>query len=620
MKKLALCLSILFAACQSNKDHTKKTAQTDLTDKSDPHSYAIPSDAIVKHLDLELAVDFSSQVLTGKATWEIENLTAADSIVFDTRQLQIEKVILDAEKDAQFTLGKADPFLGQALSVKIEPGTKKVAIWYKTSKDAAALQWLNPQQTAGKKSSFLFTQSQAILARTWVPCQDSPAIRFNYNATVVVPKEMLALMSAENPLKKNTSGTYQFRQPNPIPSYLLALAVGDIEFRSIDSRTGVYAEPVTLAKAAREFSDMGKMVTAAESLYGPYLWNRFDVLVLPPSFPFGGMENPMLTFATPTIIAGDKSLVSVIAHELAHSWSGNLTTNATWNDFWLNEGFTTYFERRIVEAIYGREEAMMQEAIGFKTLQGFIKELGSGSEDTKLKGNYAGRDPDEGVTDIPYEKGYAFLKVMEQALGRTAFDAFVKEYFQSHKFKSITTEDFVLYVQKNLLVKDPKLSDKLKMSDWLYEPGLPRNMIQPSSEKFKRIDSLLQLDAGKIPVSKLRANISSANEKLYLLNVLPDSLDNKDMTTIDNAFQFTNSRNAEIQCAWYTHAIKHNYKPATSALESFLINVGRRKFLIPLYKELVKTKEGKEWAQKIYAKARPNYHAVTYTTIDDLLK
>ncbi|WP_207421779.1 M1 family metallopeptidase [Desertivirga brevis] len=620
MKKLALCLSILFAACQSNKDQTKKTAQTDLTDKSDPHSYAIPSDAIVRHLDLELAVDFSSQILTGKAVWEIENVNATDSIVFDTRQLQIEKVILDAQKDAQFKLGKNDPYLGQALTIKIQPGTKKVAIWYKTMKESGALQWLNPQQTAGKKSPFLFTQSQAILARTWVPCQDSPAIRFNYNASVTVPKGMLALMSAENPTKSNPSGIYHFRQPNPIPAYLLALAVGDIEFKSIDSRTGVYAEPATLTKAAKEFSDMGKMVTAAESLYGPYLWNRFDVLVLPPSFPFGGMENPMLTFATPTIIAGDKSLVSVIAHELAHSWSGNLTTNATWNDFWLNEGFTTYFERRIVEAIYGREEAMMQEAIGFSALQATIKELGPKSEDTKLKGNFAGRDPDEGVTDIAYEKGYAFLKVLEQSIGRTAFDAFVTEYFQSHKFKSITTEDFVFYVQKNLLVKDPKLSNKIKMSEWLYESGLPANFIKPSSEKFKNIDSLLSVSKNKLPISLLKPKISSANEKLYLLSALPDSLDNKDMIRLDEAFQLTNSNNAEIQCAWYTHAIRHNYKPAKSAIESFLINVGRRKFLIPLYKELVKTEDGKEWARKIYNKARPNYHAVAYSTIDELLK
>ncbi|WP_207533559.1 M1 family metallopeptidase [Desertivirga arenae] len=620
MKKLALCLCILFAACQSNKDHTKKTAQTDLSDRSDPHSYSIPTDAVVKHLDLELAVDFSSRILTGKATWEIQNLTATDSIIFDTRQMQIEKVILDAKKDAKFSLGKKDTFLGQALNVKIEPGTKQVTIWYKTTKESAALQWLNPEQTAGKKQPFLFTQSQAILARTWVPCQDSPAIRFNYTAKVTVPREMIALMSAENPQKKNSSGVYQFRQPNPIPSYLLALAVGDIEFKSIDSRTGVYAEPVTLKRAAWEFSDMGKMVSAAESLYGPYLWNRFDVLVLPPSFPFGGMENPMLTFATPTIIAGDRSLVSVISHELAHSWSGNLTTNATWNDFWLNEGFTTYFERRIVETVYGREEAMMQEAIGFKALQASIEELGPKSEDTKLKGNFAGRDPDEGVTDIPYEKGYAFLKVMELALGRTAFDAFVTEYFQSHKFKSITTEDFVLYVQKNLFVKDPKLSDKLKMSEWLYEAGLPDNLIKPSSEKFLAIDSLLNANRDRLPINSLKSQISLANEKLYLLNVLPDSLDKKDMAQLDQAFLFTHSHNAEIQCAWYMHAIKNNYQPAVAAIEKFLINVGRRKFLIPLYKEMVKTEEGKEWARRIYKKARPNYHAVAYSTIDELLK
>ncbi|WP_449435437.1 M1 family aminopeptidase [Pedobacter steynii] len=194
-----------------------------------------------------------------------------------------------------------------------------------------------------------------------MPCQDSPGIRFTYNATVSVPNDLLALMSAENPEVKNSKGIYHFKQIHPIPSYLLALAVGDIEFKAVDKRTGIYAEPSVLAKAVYEFADMGKMVNAAEKLYGPYRWGRYDLLVLPPSFPFGGMENPNLTFITPTVIAGDRSLVSIISHELAHSWSGNLVTNATWNDFWLNEGFTNYFERRIDEAIFGKTEAQIQE-------------------------------------------------------------------------------------------------------------------------------------------------------------------------------------------------------------------------------------------------------------------
>jgi len=344
------------------------------------------------------------------------------------------------------------------------------------------------------------------------------------------------------------------------------------------------------------------------------------VLVLPPSFPFGGMENPMLTFATPTIIAGDKSLVSVIAHELAHSWSGNLTTNATWNDFWLNEGFTTYFERRIVEALYGKEEAEMQEVIGFQALQASIEELGAKSEDTELKGNFAGRDPDEGVTDIPYEKGYSFLKVVDNAVGRITFDAFLKDYFQANKFKSITTEDFVLYLQKNLIVKQPKLSDRIKVSDWLYEPGLPSNVIKPHSAKFAEIDSVFKTQKNGFKVTAFRKHLSSANEKLYFLNNLPDSISAQDMKSIDEALNFTHSHNAEIQCAWYTLTIRHNYKPAHKAVEDFLVTVGRRKFLLPLYKELVKTPEGKELAKKIYEKARPNYHAVAYTTVDELLR
>ncbi|HEX8609536.1 MAG TPA: M1 family aminopeptidase/hydrolase, partial [Pedobacter sp.] len=347
---------ILMGSC---KEKAKETIQAGGVD---PHSFARPDLAVVKHLDLSINVDFAKQQISGKAKWTIDNLSAGTDIIFDNNNLSISNVTLgEEEQETTFKLGAKEEFLGTPLHVTIEKDTKFVNIYYSTNAGAAALQWLNPQQTAGKVQPYLFTQSESIAARSWIPCQDSPGIRFTYNATVTVPKQLLALMSAENPQVKNDKGSYQFRQTKAIPSYLLALAVGDIAFKKVDERTGVYAEPAVLNKAVNEFADMGKMVTAAEKLYGPYRWGRYDLLVLPPSFPFGGMENPNLNFITPTIIAGDRSLVSIICHELAHSWSGNLVTNATWNDFWLNEGFTNYFERRIDEALYGKEEAEMQE-------------------------------------------------------------------------------------------------------------------------------------------------------------------------------------------------------------------------------------------------------------------
>lgn len=618
MKRLLFLLSVVFVSCQQTS-----TTSTDKADSlaGDQHSLAQPEIAVVKHLDLDLKVDFATHILTGKADWTIENLAQANEIVFDTRDLTIQKVTIGEEgKETKFKLGEEIKFLGKSLTVNIEPTTTRVSIWYTTSKDAAALQWLNPQQTAGKQHPFLFTQSQAILARTWIPCQDSPGIRFTYNATVNVPKELLALMSAQNPQQKSPDGKYQFKQPHAIPSYLMALAVGDLQFRAVDNRTGVYAEPVTLQKAAWEFADMGKMVDAAEKIYGTYKWGRYDVLVLPPSFPFGGMENPMLTFATPTVIAGDRSLVSLIAHELAHSWSGNYVTNATWNDFWLNEGFTTYFERRIVEAVYGKDEARMQEYLGFQSLEETMAEMGESSEDTRLKVNFNGRDPDEGVTSIAYEKGYFFLRTIEEAVGRKRFDSFLNEYFEKHAFQSVTTEEFIAELKAKLLNSDPKLAEKINIDAWVYKPGIPANIPAVGSEKFEAIDSLLAQPGEDMGVTGWSKKITSANERLYFLNALPDSLNSEDMALLDKEFGFTNSGNSEVQAAWYTLAIRHKYKPSYPHIEKFLTEVGRRKFLMPLYKEMAKTPEGKAWAKRIYTKARPNYHSVSYHSIDEILK
>ncbi|WP_395808784.1 M1 family metallopeptidase [Daejeonella sp.] len=618
MRKLILLIPVLFALSCQQKASDKNAAPAIV---KDVHSFAEPEKAIVKHLDLELNVDFSTQLISGKASWTIENTSGATEIIFDSRQLQIQKVTLGVnETETTFTLGDEVKYLGQPLRVKIDPSTTRVSIYYSASKDAAAIQWLNPQQTAGKKYPFLFTQSQAILARTWIPCQDSPGIRFTYTAKISVPKDLLAVMSAQNPQSKNAEGIYNFKQPNPIPSYLMALAIGDLEFKSIDGRTGVYAEPVTLSKAAYEFADMGKMVNSAEKIYGPYKWGRYDVIVLPPSFPFGGMENPMLTFLTPTLIAGDRSLVSVIAHELAHSWSGNLVTNSTWNDFWLNEGFTTYFERRIVEDVYGKDEAGMQELLGYNGLQELIKEMGKTNPDTKLKGNYEGRDPDEGVSDIAYEKGYSFLRTIEDAVGRKKFDIFLNEYFNAHAFRSVTSEVFLNDLETKLLKGDKVLKDKIDPNLWVYQPGLPSNSPAVGSVKFKALDTLLVKWAALANADVFKSAKLSSNESLYLISHLPENTTIDQMKVLDQVFKFTSSGNAEIQSAWYVLSIKKGYQPANKNIEAFLTTVGRRKFLMPLYKELVKTPEGKKWAKRIYVQARPNYHSVAYNTIDELLK
>jgi leukotriene-A4 hydrolase len=615
MKKLILAALFLTAIACQKKEQTEKTAAV-----IDEHSYSKPELAVVKHLDLDIKVDFDTQTISGKATWLIDNISKGNEIIFDENTLNITKVTLgDDEKETKFELGKNVEFHGKPLHVTIKPNTTKVNIYYSTTKDAVALQWLKPEQTADKKKPFLFSQGESVWSRTWIPCQDSPGIRFTYNAKVTVPKDLLAVMSAVNPQKKNDTGIYTFKQDKAIPSYLMAIAVGDIEFQSIDNRTGVYAEPSMLKKSAYEFAELGKMVVAAEKLYGPYRWGRYDVLVLPPSFPYGGMENPNLTFLTPGVIAGDRSLTSLLAHELGHSWSGNLVTNATWDDIWLNEGFTTYVEHRIGEAIFGKKEFEMQNVITRKELVDNVAEYGDTNPDTRLKVSLTGRNPDDGISQIPYVKGYAFLRVIENAVGREKFDSFIKNYFDSHAFKSITTEDFVKYLNENLIKGDKALADKIKLEDWIYKPGIPSNITPVSSADFDAIDAI-QKSWRETGVAGLSKKITTTAEKQHFIDHLPADITVKEMEAIDNEFNFTKGGNFIIKRQWFVQAIRHQYKTANPAIEQFLIGISRTGSVMMLYKEMVKTPEGKVWAKQIFEKAKSGYHATTIQAVEGVLK
>src|SRR5687768_16204949 len=472
----------------------------------DSHSYANPSAVRVRHVDLDWDVLFDQKMLKGTSTLTIERTSPTEPLILDTRDLKIEKVETSVNglnyAPATFTVGTSDKILGAPLTIPLPARATRVRIHYSTSPGASGLQWLAPPQTAGKKDPFMFTQSQAIHARSWIPLQDTPAVRVTYNARVRTPRNLLAVMSAENDPRAPRDGNYSFRMRQPIPSYLIALAVGDLRFRSLGPRTGVYAEPQVIDSAARELSDTERMVVATERLYGPYRWGRYDILVLPPSFPFGGMENPRLTFATPTILAGDKSLVSLVAHELAHSWSGNLVTNATWRDFWLNEGFTVYLERRIQEAVYGTERAGMLDVLARRALDDEITRVGGvSSPETILYIDLAGKNPDDGMTDIPYEKGAALLKLLERTLGRTRFDAYLRSYFDRHAFQPITTAGFLADLRTHLFAGDTALEQKLKIEEWLYKPGLPDNAPLPKSDALQRVEQQAKAIGGGAPAS-----------------------------------------------------------------------------------------------------------------------
>lgn len=588
----------------------------------DYHSYSNPHQIKVNHVDLALNVLFDNRILEGIAILSFERLSTDNNhpLILDTHSLNIISVEASSTglsyNPVPFSLGPADPILGSPLTIQLLDKDCYVRMEYTTSPDAQALQWLEPAQTAGKTHPFMFTQSQPIYARTWIPLQDSPQARITYNARVQTPPSLVALMSAEMQIRESSAHT--FRMDQPIPSYLMALAVGDLAFRPLGKRTGVYAERPVIEKAAWEFADTEKMIEVAEELYGPYSWGRYDLLVLPPSFPWGGMENPRLTFMTPTAITGDRSLVALVAHELAHSWSGNLVTNATWRDFWLNEGFTVYVERRILEKVYGREREEMEAALANDNLKHVLTSLEP--RDRVLHIDLKGRDPEAGVTRVPYDKGALFLKHLEEIFGRDRFDRFLRGYFTHFAFQSITTADFVHYLTENLLDKHPALAPQIPLEEWIYGPEIPSNAPQPKSDAFKKVEA--QADRwlqGNEPASNISASLWTTHEWLRFLTYLPHELDNKKMKELDDSFHLTSSDNAEIAHQWLLMAIRNQYKEAYPRLAEFLNSIGRRKLIVPLYKELVKTTEGKKNAIAIYSQARPTYHPISVTTIDNIL-
>lgn len=615
--KAVLIFSIaLLSSCKTEtiKDNTVTTSAQTKEMATDIHSRGNYDKANTTHLHLDLTADFDQKKLIGSVTHTINN-KGADKIIFDLKDLTITRVVLDETNEAEFTIGDTNAILGEALIVNITNATKSVTIYYETSPTSEAVQWLKPQQTAYKKYPFLFTQGEAILTRSWIPIQDSPGNKITYSATIRVPKELTAVMSAEPiDIAKKEDGVFKFDMRQPIPSYLIALAIGKLEYKSLGDRSGVYAEPNMIDACVYEFQDIEKMIEAAENLYGRYAWEQYDVIVLPPSFPFGGMENPRLTFATPTIIAGDRSLTSLIAHELAHSWSGNLATNSTWDDFWLNEGFTVYFERRITEELYGKEYSEMLALLGYQDLVGSVEELDT--NDTRLKLDLEGRSPDDGMTDIAYEKGYFLLRLIENTVGREEFDDFLKAYFKHFEFKNLNTEEFIAYIENKL----PAVKE-INLREWIYEPGLPSNMPKVLSNKFEIVDKAHNHKPNEFAeVVGLNPEKWTTHEWLhYIRGIDSEAWQKKGYFKLaDETYQFTESENAEIAAAWFEKSILGNYTVVNPALEKFLVKVGRRKFLTPLYKALLAA-DKKELALDIYKKARPNYHFVSTNTMDELL-
>jgi len=591
--------------------------------EKDWHTYSNYQDVVSTHIVLDLDVNFNTKQLKGSIEHHLKyNHKGVKNLVLDTRDLDIHRVETyrgGIWSDTTYKLAKRDDVKGSKLTIVLPRMTKRVKVHYNSRPEASGLQWLSPVQTAGKKLPFMFSQSQAIHARSWMPIQDTPAMRVSYEANIHTAKNLRPIMSAKNDPKWNKNGDYHFEMPQPIPTYLIAIAAGNIHYKKMSKQTAIYSEPELLDAAAAEFIDTQAMIDATEKMYGKYRWTDYDLLILPPSFPFGGMENPRLSFITPTVIAGDKSLVSLIAHELAHSWSGNLVTNATWRDLWLNEGFTSYVENRIMEEVFGKDRAVMEQALAYQDLKDELVELPKA--DTILHVVIEGRDPDDAFSGVPYTKGQLFLMFLEERFGRDSFDSFLKRYFNDHAFGSIDTKSFIQYLKNNLI---DKYSGKVSMSEikeWINEPMLPANSPKPTSDVFTKVkfhmDSWLNNDT---ILSKIPTKNWTVHEWLFFINNLPKNISLERLNKLDSQFNLTQSSNNEIAHAWLLLNIKRNNPVINTRLADYMISIGRRKLIVPLYKALLETESKRSFTQKIYNKARSGYHPLAQGTIDALFE
>ena len=622
MRFLSAFSLLLLAACnppETGDPSAPKVAPILTTeDARDDQTFAEPENARVTHIDLDLDLDFEREMVSGSAMLDIIADKGIDTVILDSDGLKIESVSDADGKPLEYEVGDVVEGKGAPLSVEMGDA-REITITYSAS-DAAALQWLAPEQTAGGKHPYLLSQGQATLNRTWIPTQDSPGIRQTWSARITAPEELTVVMSglSEDDPEVLDDGrrAFTFAMDKPVAPYLIAIAAGDIVFKELGPRSGVWSEPSMIDAAAAELADTEAMIDAAEKLYGDYRWGRYDMIVLPPSFPYGGMENPVMTFLTPTFIAGDRSLTGLVAHELAHSWSGNLVTNANWTDSWLNEGVTSYFENRIVEEIYGKKRADQEAALSFAAIEETLAEVGTDAPGTALH-QPANTDPVGSA--IVYDKGAFFLRTVESIVGRDRFDAWLTQWFDNHAFQPATSAMILADMEENL-VKDEAEAEKLKLREWIYEPGLPDNVARPDAAAFAEVDKAAKAFTDDRSLDKAAWDKWTSAERQRFLAKIPRKMSNADLAALDDALSLSGSGNNEELFLWLELAMQNRYEAAVPTTEKFLAEVGRRKFVAPLFEALMDQGSwGQPIARRIYARTRSGYHAVTRGTVDAMV-
>lgn len=639
-----LPLLFLFAGCNilSSQDTAEQGIIAPILTSAeafDDQTYAKPQRARVTHIDLDLAMDFDAKTIGGTATLDILAADGASEIILDSNGLRVSAVSDAAGNELKFELGEAvkgkgEPFTIELPAQKLErdeepakgefAATHRIIVEYLSAPQAEALQWLSPEQTAGGVHPFIFSQGQAINNRTWIPTQDSPGIRQTWEASISAPQPLNVVMSGviqgDPEAQDGNRRDFHFVMNKPVPPYLIAIAAGNIEFRELGPRSGVWAEPEVIEAAAQEVGDTEDMIEAGIALFGDYRWGRYDMIILPPAFPYGGMENPVMTFLTPTFIAGDRSNNGLVAHELAHSWSGNLTTYSSWRDGWLNEGVTSYFENRIVEKVYGKERAEQEYALSYAALVSGIEDAGADNPATAMRSPDA-ISPFDTKGFAIYDKGTVFLRTAENIIGREKFDAWLTQWFDSHAFEPVTSEMFLADLRKKLIGDDAELEKRLMLDKWVYGTGLPENASQPDPQAFANVDGAIATysQQGTLPKVEAWRDWTAAEQRRFLEEI-PENLSDEQLAALDASLGLSQAGNNEVLFLWLKAALSNEYGPAVPQAERFMANVGRNKFVSPLFTALNETDWGKPIAQRIYAKTRSSYHAYTRSNIDETLQ
>jgi len=590
---------------------------------TDPNSYSRPDLVTTKHLHLDLLVDFEQKVLRGNASLTLERKnSSATSVLLDVNKLQVSSVV-DAVTGAALDFTVDSPSInGEKLEVKLpsagaEGNQFKIRVSYSTTSGSTALEWLSPEQTAGKQHPFLFSQCEAIHCRSMIPCQDSPSVKATYSAEMKAPSALTVLMSGirdgePEPVEGGLAVT-RWKQEVPIQSYLIAIAVGALESRKIGPRSQVWAEASVVDQSAFDFSETETMLQKAEELCGPYVWGIYDVLVLPPSFPFGGMENPCLTFATPTLLSGDKSNADVIAHEIAHSWTGNLVTNVNFEHFWLNEGFTVFTERKIVGRMHGEPARHFSAILGWKDLQETVEVvMGPTNPFTALVPRLAGADPDDAFSVVPYEKGSTFLWYLEDLVGGAdVFEPFLKSYYNNFAHKSIDSDQFkAFFLEKFSGVEAVK---EIDWDTWLHKPGMPIYKPKFDDSLARACWDLAAAWQGWDPSTPANFeqdyNAFSAKQKSeFFWTLMKDNgLSHPKLEAMAKMYKMDDCSNVEVEFKWIRLGLAAKWEKAVEPALRLATVQGRMKFVRPLYRDLYAWEEKRQQAIDTFKAHRTQY-------------